>query len=333
MNVACLIGAGYSVAAGFPATNELLDMDMDVYSRISYSRIQKVRIDFEIWREKNPTKTVEEYLRELYEYPIISSRPPFSYAVSAIAHSLGTPRDATRSHHSPRYTNRVTSPSGVQLHERFWKLIFSTFSDVGIVTTNYDLLIERALRHQTMKRRFGVGFHYGGIKNPQFLIGQSLPFTVHDQKRYVELTGKTPVCKLHGSLNWSKTKYGLVLYQDLRPAFKSDGSAAIAPPMIGKKIDEWLNPIWREAESILRRSEIWIVCGYSLPKYDVMVQEMLTRAASGAAKRLFILDPESEHLRSRYTELLTDGTVICLAGLPEGIDQLDRFLLKIKNRQ
>ena len=39
------------------------------------------------------------------------------------------------------------------------------------MTTNYDILIERELRHKGMRRVFGPGFYYGGIPKPQLLRG------------------------------------------------------------------------------------------------------------------------------------------------------------------
>ena len=41
---------------------------------------------------------------------------------------------------------------------------------------------------------------------------------------------------LHGSLNWSRAGEGLELFQDLRPAFRGGGDAAIIPPVPEKEI-------------------------------------------------------------------------------------------------
>ena len=44
---------------------------------------------------------------------------------------------------------------------------------------------------------------------------------------HVEMDGAIPVYRLHGSLNWSRVGDELKLFQDLRPAFRHGGDAAI----------------------------------------------------------------------------------------------------------
>jgi hypothetical protein len=61
------------------------------------------------------------------------------------------------------------------------------------------------------------------------------------------MTGTIPVYKLHGSLNWSLTGQTVVAYQDMRPAFRHGGDAAIIPPIPEKLVPAWLKAIWSEA--------------------------------------------------------------------------------------
>ena len=45
------------------------------------------------------------------------------------------------------------------------------------------------------------------------------------------MTGTIPVFKLHGSLNWTLNGQFIVAFQDMRPAFRHGGTAAIIPPV------------------------------------------------------------------------------------------------------
>lgn len=149
-----------------------------------------------------------------------------------------------------------------------------------------------------------------------------MPATVRNSQRFVELTGSMPVYKLHGSLSWARSVSGLELYQDMRPAFRRGGDAAIVPPIPEKEVPEWLRPIWKEAELKLSQADCWIVCGYSLPEYDTAVHEMLRRASEPKMQEVFLLDPDSEDLRDRYRQIAPDAEVHCLPGLPEGLQAL-----------
>ena len=120
---------------------------------------------------------------------------------------------------------------------------------------------------------------------------------------------------------------GLELFQDLRPAFRSGGDAAIIPPVPEKEIPAWLQPVWSSAEEELARAAIWIVCGYSLPSYDVAITELLRRTAiAGNLKRILILDPHVSDICCRYSTIAQHVQVMALEGLPEGIDTLRKLL-------
>ncbi len=53
------------------------------------------------------------------------------------------------------------------------------------------------------------------------------------------------------------------MYQDVRPAYRSGGNAAIIPPIPEKPVPSWLENVWREAEVALRNCDTWVICGYS----------------------------------------------------------------------
>jgi hypothetical protein len=328
MNVACIIGAGYSFVAGLPLTNDLFNVDVTILSESVQKRFNRVWRDYHAWRTANPDKNLEQYLQALYENRFgFYLSPPFSHAVELVAVALATTLDVPTKYRDTRYGNsRLIYPSKNSAHRALWNTIVSSFTNVGVVTTNYDLFIERSLRHRPMKRGFGTGFYYGGLKQPQLLQGKASPFTVKEPQTGIQLEGNIPVCKLHGSLNWSLDDGGLRLYQDLRPALRNGNEAAIVPPVSEKDIPDWLTPVWFASEKVLSEADTWIICGYSLPSYDSAINDLLRSTAKSNLKHIYILDPLGEQLREKYNRIAPDSDIVCLSGLPDGTQELAKLL-------
>jgi hypothetical protein len=122
----------------------------------------------------------------------------------------------------------------------------------------------------------------------------------------------------------------IVAYQDMRAAFRHGGTAAIIPPVSEKLVPTWLQDIWNEAEASLRRSDVWVVCGYSMPAYDTKVLELLRRGGTGRSLAVFLMSPESDALRRRWTDLLPQASITCLPGLPDGIGPLADHLASLQ---
>jgi hypothetical protein len=133
------------------------------------------------------------------------------------------------------------------------------------------------------------------------------------------MTGTVPVYKLHGSLNWSISGETIIIYQDMRPAFRHGGNAAIVPPIPEKQTPIWLEAVWDEAEQALRRSDVWVVCGYSAPEYDVEVLNLLRSGGSGRALKVLLLGPDSKDRVHHWSTIVPDAKIIPLLGLPLGI--------------
>ena len=111
--------------------------------------------------------------------------------VSAVIASAGTPPSSLN--RNPRYSNRVNRPSGCAIHRQFWDTILVNAGDLAVVTTNYDLLIERTLRHRPMRRPPSSGCFYGGLPRPQHLEGAAQPFSIWSPARLIAMTGTMPI--------------------------------------------------------------------------------------------------------------------------------------------
>jgi hypothetical protein len=323
-SVLCFLGAGYSSIAGVPLAKNLFRPNyLLAMSERSHRRFTKILKHYENWQQNHPEKDPEQYLGDLYRL----AGPQWAWAVeylSAVIASAGTPPSSLN--RNPRYSNRVSRPSECAIHRQFWDTILGKTDDLTVVTTNYDLLIERTLRHRRMRRPPSPGCFYGGLPRPQHLKGAAQPFSIRSPERLIEMTGTIPVYKLHGSLNWSLTGQTVVTYQDMRPAFRHGGDAAIIPPIPEKLVPAWLKAVGCEAALALRRSNVWIICGYSAPAYDTEVRRLLTDGGTGRPLTVLLLSPDSDFLRTRWKDIVPETNIIPLPGLPEGIQALTNYL-------
>ena len=200
--------------------------------------------------------------------------------------------------------------------ETFWNIVFGARTDVSVVTTNFDILAERGLRHTPRPRVKRPGFHYGF--GPESLAGGGYPSYSHIQK--IRADGNVPLFKLHGSVSWSVRNGELVKYHDCRPAIRGD--AAIVAPIVEKTVPEYLRPTWTAAGQYLAKAGTWIVVGYSLPRYDQAVRSLL-RAAIERDTAVHVFDPDPD-VASRFADLTP--YVRPHAGIPDGFEELDSLL-------
>jgi hypothetical protein len=244
----------------------------------------------------------EQYLTELYNSTL--TPVPFEWALELVMAVLGRPL---------YYENRMIRPSDCVAHIQFWRKIIDAFPELFIVTLNYDMLIERCLRHRSIRGWAGPGCYYGGIPRPQILKGKSSIARVGE----VEMAGSIPLFKLHGSVNWSLRSGYLELYQDVRPLFLVHQKPAIVPPIEEKKMPNWLIGVWQGAFSVLSNAEVWLVCGYSLPPYDHAVRKLLRESVSEKLKTIILSDPNAESLQPIWQNIAPNIPIKCLPGLPE----------------
>jgi hypothetical protein len=148
-SICCFLGAGYSRVAGVPLARELFEPGIHVLalSQESERHFELLLDDFRHWRQSHSNAHSEQYMSELYFSQPDLGRPAWKWAVEylgAVIASAGTPPASFN--RDPRYSNRVNRPSRNKIHASFWSVVTQRASRVSVVTTNYDLLIERCLR-------------------------------------------------------------------------------------------------------------------------------------------------------------------------------------------
>lgn len=339
---ALLLGAGWSAAAGYALARQLLRGRVLVGTVGAQRRVQVVLDAFAMWRSHTPDPYVERFLAEVrlgaITHPATTSpetqRPLFDpsewtpldwgWAVEAVCLQLSyrldpewgsRPSEAVlvpeRQQNRVRYQARVTSPARSKPHVNFLRCVLEAHDLIGAVTTNYDTLAERVLRHRRLRNEPEPGFFYGGLPRPQALMGSSPWDWVNEDDwspgtRAIPVSGQLPLCKLHGSLNWELADGAVTTWRDNRLPYRRGGQAAIVAPVPEKEPDSWLRPVWGVAEEVLSRADVWIVVGYSVPEYDQAIRALLRRSAEKAVRRVFVHDLDPLNQIPVWRELVGD---------------------------
>jgi hypothetical protein len=291
-----VLGAGWSAAAGLPLARQLFDAEplaASLHAERIYARVQR---EWRCWQDDHDDAVTEEFVAAM------SATPFWPAVVRYIAARLAEP-DQVRLVEELRYGERLDRPSPSPLHHQFLNRILAEYDLIGVVTTNYDLLAERTLRHRVMLRPGRPGCFYAGVTG-RHLQGAS---TFSVRHKWVDLSGRVPLCKLHGSLNWVLSPVGLFAFVDCRPAFRSESVSYIVAPMPEKPVPRALEPIWSEARSLLELADEWVVVGYSAPVYDTAIADMLSSASASRSPLVRVVDPYG-HITDRY-RVLTGGEV------------------------
>jgi hypothetical protein len=313
--ITLFLGAGLSSLAGVPLASELFSEE-PIVDRVSRANlVSRVLHSWNSWHEKTGGSP-EEYIAYLDSNQAPGLRDTVWYVALLITLRVATVRYVGG---QPQITrHHITLTSGVPQIEAFWTTVFRRTSDIAVVTTNYDIIAERAIRNQPRPRVPRPGFNYGSgtVK----LEGRGYPTFAHIRPNYAN--GTVPLLKLHGSISWSVEAGSIVPYVDCRPAIR--GNAAIVAPAKEKVIPDYLSSTWDIAADVLRDSTRWLVVGYSLPEYDLQVRELLASCADHSP-RIHIFDPWPL-AAERFETFLPKLDIHRHPGIPGGLDDLEHIL-------
>ncbi len=157
-------------------------------------------------------------------------------------------------------------------YSRFFRYLLEHFR-LGIVTTNYDLVTETALRNVGR----GSSYVYRGVSASE---------------------GTVPILKLHGSVNWPKRTD--VDLGDIRTDGAPQERAYILPPTWNKDVNEdrVFASIWRDAVELIGKAEAILVVGQSFPPTDLHLDYLFAEAMARPDERpqgkpITVVDPDS----------------------------------------
>lgn len=269
--ISVFLGAGFSKwAADLPLASELFDFNIGIINERDEKRLNTIIQWKEQWDTNNPTGYSEQFIKKSIDANTRKKNLVTWYITRRLAEPfIGT---ITRGYQTLMIDDkRVKSIEGVQRAKSF---IYSLkpLSISGIMTCNYDMLIEYALGTN--------GFNYGS--DNQILTGRGKNPVFPWQGLPVCLTGDIKLAKLHGSISWNKGHY----YTDGRCGLRGD--ALIVPPAPEKRPPLELKEVWNLGNSILRSSDRLIVFGFAFNQYDVALLDFLRLSGANLAKILLI---------------------------------------------
>jgi hypothetical protein len=266
------LGAGFSKwAANLPVVSDLFDMDIHTHNQRDAVRLSSFHVFKKKWDTLHPGVHPEEFIRVTLSGNKTRAKQLIWYVTrrlsdSFIARMLGGTQTLMID------DKRARTHPGVVLASAFLNSV-SRLGLRGIVTCNYDLLVEYSLGTK--------GFNYG-IRGEE-LCGRGKNPVFPWQFPRPKLEGKLPLAKLHGSISWDKSAH----YTDGRCGVY--GTALIIPPMPEKNTPPDLKRTWRLASRIFRETSNIIVFGFAFNPYDRAVLELLRTHASGV-QRVWLID-------------------------------------------
>lgn len=255
------LGAGYSKwAVNLPLVNELFDLNIGIFNKTDSKRIELVKSLKFNWDKENPKGNDEKFITYALNLPIKQKKAVLWYITRRLAEPF-----IWEEFHSQRWRRHVLmideyrkwQVNGLREASSFLQG-FAGFSLAGIITTNYDMVIEYALGTKN--------FNYGVMD--QVLSGRGA-YPVSTWRKPVILTGEAKLVKIHGSISWDENNF----YTDGRRGIT--GNALIVPPTERKQFPESVRQIWQLAVEILEQTRQLLVFGFAFNTYDQTVYNLL----------------------------------------------------------
>ncbi len=179
---------------------------------------------------------------------------------------------------------------------------------LSIISFNYDLLVDRALRFGSKEGRWNWS-HKDGYG-----------FTPANQPPSPKTSSEISLLKLHGSMNWyipNPSSTRSTAYDPKAPVYVPNpgkaGDGAVwqrrqkimgqrqkekifplfVPPVFekGTQIVGVLRSLWEKAEELLANASVVVVWGYSLPLTDYHAEMLFAQGARRSHSRLIVVNP------------------------------------------
>jgi hypothetical protein len=286
---ALYLGAGFSKwAANLPVANQLFDFNIEVWGLQEDRKLRVVELLKHNWDIKHPNGLSEQFIADALNFEEKNRRDVLWY----IARRLSEPFiwKEFHSHKWRRHVfmideNRRFNLPGVIKAQRLLQK-FRRSSLAGIITTNYDMMVEYAIGTS--------GFNYG-LKN-ETLIGRG-PYPLSEWRNPVTLKGDISLAKIHGSISWDEN----ARYTDGRRGLT--GHALIVAPTREKQLPGLLASIWKLGACILENVTRLVFFGFAFNPYDDLVLDWLKSAGCNVKSVLLIdIEPKIERAHELWPD-------------------------------
>ena len=214
MNIVMILGAGFAHAAGSPLGAELFAERPFGGSQKREKCIEEVMSAWADWSASNPDKHPEIFIRELYQHRLDfgGTGDLWCCLLTFLALRVADvfPRWYVYEDSVSRSCDNIFEAKVGVVHDLWWDSIFDHLGvqrGLTVLTTNWDIWIERALRPRPTPRRNRPGFHYGQGQE-RLAAGSAHPSSEYRKRPVIE--GNVCLLKLHGSLSWALSSGRLV---------------------------------------------------------------------------------------------------------------------------
>ncbi|MCJ7619307.1 MAG: SIR2 family protein [Anaerolineae bacterium] len=302
--LALLLGAGFSKwAANLPVAGELFDFAVEIWGPRDARKLDIVRSCKGAWDTTHPGSLAEQFIADALSFAEREKKAVLWYLTRRLSEPF-----IWREWHAGRWRrhvlmideNRRLQIDGVVRARDFLQRFFGP-ALMGIITTNYDLLVEYALSTK--------GFNYG--VPGEVLTGRGA-YPVSQWLNPVKLTGRIPLAKIHGSSSWDERGH----YTDGRRGLT--GGALIVAPTPDKSRPKQLEGAWRLAEHILEGASAVLVFGFGFNAYDEAVLSLLTDSGRRIQSVLLIdIAPQAERARDLWPHATVSSSKPPPAGDPD----------------
>jgi len=304
------LGAGFSKwASDLPLANQLFDFKISPFGAKEATKTIKVARTKRNWDAENPDAPAEKFIADALTRHDINKELVLWYIVRRLSEPfiwVDKYAFGKRRHVLMVDENRKFEIEGVRKAQSFISNIRALKRVSGIVTTNYDLLIEYALGTQ--------GYNYG-IKG-QRLNGRGA-YPVSQWIKPVILSGNISIAKIHGSLSWDEKGY----YTDGRRGLT--GNALIVAPTPEKEPSKLLKFHWGLAKQILKSTSDLIVFGFAFNPYDQAVLNLLKSAGNNIRRVLLVdISPKTDLTKTLWPQ----AEILTSLPPPEGQEVISNWL-------
>jgi len=270
------LGAGFSKwAADLPLASELFAFDIEPWGARESKRLDCVKKLKAFWDSSHPDGLAEQFVADMLQSNKHASSLIQWYIVRRLSEPFIWPEFYAHEWHRHSLmideNRKLALPGIVKAQEflgRYWWPYLA-----GIITTNYDMIVEYALG--TKK------FNYG-IPNEE-LCGRG-PYPV---SRPIVLRGRIPLAKLHGSVSWDESQK----YTEGRRGIT--GNALILPPTHDKELPRSLMHARGVGENILQKSTRMVVFGFAFNQYDQDILTLLKSSGRNLKAILLVNQPSN----------------------------------------
>lgn len=320
-----IFGAGASYADGVPLQADILPKiikDEDAQLRLSDTakRLRKFLTGYFAYGAQAPS------LEEVFGFIEFFINNDLSLSKEwGVSELLEIKADLTKVIH---YLISKNTTARSDHFREFWNKVQEIEPEIGVITTNYDTLIDEAFDAIYPKSLIDYCLDFVNFRHPE----AGIPFDWWiDPKKPTESFGENKLTriklvKLHGSLNWKycsccgqvaltpwQHEYNLKLdtfksFMDIQVTecpFDGNRLASLLqmPTHLKSNHNFIFNKLYDEASYLVGNTKQLVFVGYSFPEADVHIRALVRRCFSDDGRIIVINKSRAKDLRHRYEGL------------------------------